>query len=75
MGEFDVLLTNVPFGASLTKDQHPYIPSYPWLGNTYKDTKTKGRVKRPRKSQKSEILFLERIWGPSTRRPLQRNRA
>jgi type I restriction enzyme M protein len=62
MGQFDVLITNVPFGGKLNLAAHPYISTYPALGNTYAETKTKGRVKRPRKTQKSEILFLERIW-------------
>ncbi len=61
MGSFDVLLTNVPFGAGLTLDEHPYLAEFRYLGNTEVVTKTKGTVRKPRKSQKSEIIFLERI--------------
>jgi type I restriction enzyme M protein len=60
-GEFDLVLTNVPFGASIKLDEHPYLRTYPWLGNKPVTTKHKGVVNRPRKSQKSEIIFLERI--------------
>lgn len=60
MGSFDVLLTNVPFGATLKKDQHTYLPTYLELGNNKKTTR-KGITRRARKTQKSEILFLERI--------------
>jgi type I restriction enzyme M protein len=70
-GEFDLVLTNVPFGASIKLDEHPYLAAYPALGNKPTKTKRKGIVNRPRKSQKSEIIFLERIWEflrPSTGR-------
>jgi type I restriction enzyme M protein len=60
--EFDLVLTNVPFGASIRLDEHPYLATYPSLGNKPVTTKHKGLVNRPRKSQKSEIIFLERIW-------------
>ena len=63
LNTFDVLLTNVPFGATISKDQHAYLPGYIELGNTHSTSKKTGAVKhKPRATQKSEILFLERIW-------------
>ena len=44
---FDVILTNPPFGASIKKEEKPYLDSYE-LGK--------------RKTQKTEILFLERCF-------------
>lgn len=54
---FDLILTNPPFGAQINLAEKPYLSSYT-LGNTY-DSKGKSKV---RKNQKTEILFLERIW-------------
>lgn len=55
--EFDVVLTNPPFGSTIRKDQRPFLADYT-LGNTYSKT---GRAK-PRKTQASEVVFIERIW-------------
>ena len=54
---FDLILTNPPFGAKVSLSEHPYLEDYE-LGN---QTNKAGR-KRPRKNQRTEILFLERIW-------------
>lgn len=54
---FDVVLTNPPFGATIRLEERPYLKDYV-LGNT---RSKKGKL-RPRKTQASEILFLERIW-------------
>lgn len=48
---FDVLLTNPPFGKKLTKEEKKYFPKYS-LALT--------KNKKPKKSQMSEILFIER---------------
>jgi type I restriction enzyme M protein len=56
-GKFDLVLTNPPFGSQVALAERPYLAEYD-LGN---QTDAKGR-KRPRKNQKTEILFLERIW-------------
>lgn len=53
---FDVILTNPPFGAQVNLTERPYLGDYD-LGNQ-EDAKGK---KKPRKNQKTEILFLERI--------------
>ena len=45
---FDIILTNPPFGASIKKEEKPYLDDY---------TLGKGR-----NSQKTEILFLERCF-------------
>ena len=55
-GRFDIILTNPPFGAQVNLTERPYLTDYD-LGNQ-EDAKGK---KKPRKSQKTEILFLERI--------------
>jgi len=57
-GIFDVVLTNPPFGSTIELSEHKYLESY-YLGQTKEDLK--GRHK-PRKSQKTEILFIERVW-------------
>ena len=65
-GSFDLILTNPPFGAKVLLSEHPYLEDYE-LGN---QTSKIGR-KKPRKNQRTEILFLERIWKflkPSTGR-------
>jgi len=54
---FDLILTNPPFGAKVALTEHPYLSDYD-LGNR-EDKKGK---RTPRKNQKSEILFIERIW-------------
>lgn len=54
---FDLIMTNPPFGSQINLAEKPYLSSYD-LGNTYD---AKGKPK-PRKNQKTEILFLERIW-------------
>ncbi len=54
---FTLVLTNPPFGSQVSKSERPYLESYE-LGNT---TDAKGK-KKPRNNQKTEILFLERIW-------------
>jgi len=56
-GRFDLVLTNPPFGAQVNRSERPYLADYE-LGKT---THAKGRGK-PRPSQKTEILFIERIW-------------
>ena len=53
---FDLVLTNPPFGAKVFLSEHPYLEDYE-LGN---QTNKAGR-KRPRKNQRTEILFIERI--------------
>ena len=55
--EFDLILTNPPFGSIVNKSEKPYLENYE-LGNS---TDSKGR-KKTRKNQSSEILFIERIW-------------
>lgn len=54
---FDVILTNPPFGSKVTLTERPYLSDYD-LG---KQKNAKGKT-IPRKTQKSEILYLERIW-------------
>ena len=55
--KFDLILTNPPFGSKINKAEKPYLPTYD-LGKTY-DAKGKSK---DRKSQSSEVLFIERIW-------------
>jgi type I restriction enzyme M protein len=56
-GGFDVILTNPPFGASIKADEQPYLSEYELA---LKKATKKGR--RPaRKSQKTEVLFIERV--------------
>ncbi len=54
-GEFDLVLTNPPFGAQVLLSEHPYLGAF-FLG-----TQERGNRRVPRTSQKTEILFLERI--------------
>lgn len=54
---FDLILTNPPFGSTINKSEKPYLSGYE-LGKT-KDKKGKQKD-RPRQS--SEVLFIERIW-------------
>lgn len=55
--KFDLILTNPPFGSTITKAEKPYLSGYE-LGKV-KDAKGKAKD-RPRQS--SEVLFIERIW-------------
>lgn len=55
--KFDLILTNPPFGSTITKAEKPYLSGYE-LGKV-KDAKGKSKD-RPRQS--SEVLFIERIW-------------
>lgn len=57
-GEFDLVLTNPPFGAQIKLEERPYLPSFD-LGCTFTG---KAKKRKPRKQQKSEIVFIERIW-------------
>lgn len=57
-GSFDLVLTNPPFGASVELEAQPYLAEYR-LGKSKPDKKGK---RKARKSQKTEILFIERIW-------------
>jgi type I restriction enzyme M protein len=54
---FDLVLTNPPFGAQVVLAERPYLADYE-LGNA---EDSKGN-KKARKNQKTEILFLERVW-------------
>jgi len=54
---FDLILTNPPFGAQISLSERPYLSDYD-LGNQ----QSANGQSRPRKRQKTEILFLERIW-------------
>lgn len=56
-GRFDLILTNPPFGSTISKTEKPYLSGYE-LGKS-KDAKGKEKD-RPRQS--SEVLFIERIW-------------
>jgi len=53
---FDLILTNPPFGAQVALAERPYLADYE-LG---RQMDAKGNV-RPRKNQKTEILFIERV--------------
>jgi type I restriction enzyme M protein len=55
-GRFDLVLTNPPFGAQVMASERPYLSSYD-LGYT----SVERGVGKLRKSQKTEILFLERV--------------
>ena len=54
---FDLILTNPPFGAQVILNERPYLTDYE-LGQS---TDARG-VRKPRKAQKTEVLFVERIW-------------
>ena len=54
---FDIVLTNPPFGAVVELASKPYLSLYE-LGLT----KVPGGRGKPRRSQKTEILFIERIY-------------
>ena len=51
---FDVVLTNPPFGANVESNEKPYLKNF-YFGKT-----SQGKT---RKSQKTEILFIERCWN------------
>jgi len=55
--KFDLILTNPPFGAQVKATERPYLGDYD-LGM---QTDAKGK-RKARRNQKTEILFLERIW-------------
>lgn len=55
--KFDLILTNPPFGATISKSEKPYLSAYE-LGKV-KDAKGKEKT---RIRQSSEVLFIERIW-------------
>ncbi len=57
-GSFDLIFTNPPFGATLVLTAHPYLAGYT-LGKARPDAK--GRQK-PRRTQRTEVLFIERVW-------------
>ncbi|MCX6640624.1 MAG: N-6 DNA methylase [bacterium] len=54
---FDLILTNPPFGSQVNLTERPYLSDYE-LGN--KEDK-KGK-RSPRTNQKTEILFIERVF-------------
>lgn len=51
--DFDLIITNPPFGATVKKEEKNYLGSFD-LG--------KDNTGKIRKTQKTEILFLERCW-------------
>lgn len=55
LGNFDLVLTNPPFGAQVLLTERPYLRDYE-LGRV-----DRGDRATVRKSQRTEILFLERI--------------
>lgn len=56
-GGFDLVLTNPPFGATVRLNERPYLADFE-MG---KQTGGAGRATL-RRSQKTEILFIERVW-------------
>jgi type I restriction enzyme M protein len=57
-GMFDLVLTNPPFGASVEREASSWLPEYD-LGKGKPDKKGK---RKDRDRQKTEILFIERVW-------------
>ena len=55
---FDLILTTPPFGAMLSLSKNPYLEDY----ELWNQMNKAGR-KRPRKNQRIEIFFIERIWN------------
>lgn len=55
---FDLILTTPPFGAMLSLSENPYLEDY----ELWNQINKAGR-KRPRKNQRIEIFFIERIWN------------
>jgi type I restriction enzyme M protein len=58
-GNFDIILTNPPFGATIERSDAPWLKDYE-LGK--KMPKGKRQSREPRESQKTEIVFIERVW-------------
>lgn len=56
---FDVVLTNPPFGARVKAEDHRYLAEYEF---GVKRGGAKGKKGDLLKSQKTEILFIERVW-------------
>ena len=57
-GAFDLILTNPPFGAMMSLSEHLHLKDYElWDQTNYT------KRKKPRKRQRIEILFIERIWN------------
>ncbi len=54
---FDLVLTNPPFGAQVTLAERPYLADFE-LGQQVDHS---GR-RKTRKNQKTEVLFIERVW-------------
>ncbi|MBZ5589358.1 MAG: N-6 DNA methylase [Acidobacteriia bacterium] len=54
---FDLILTNPPFGSQVNLTERPYLSDFE-LGN---QEDAKG-TRKPRKTQKTEILFVERVY-------------
>lgn len=54
---FDIVLTNPPFGATVTSATHPNLGDYD-LGRQHPERP----ASTARKSQKTEIVFIERAW-------------
>jgi type I restriction enzyme M protein len=57
-GAFHLVLTNPPFGATVDSASHRYVGTYE-LGQT---KPTRAGKRGVRKTQKSEVLFIERVW-------------
>lgn len=58
-GNFDVVLTNPPFGATVELSDASWLGEYE-LGK--KAPKVKKKTREPRETQKTEIIFIERVW-------------
>jgi type I restriction enzyme M protein len=54
--KFDLVLTNPPFGAQVSLASRPYLADYK-LGQA-----AKAGGSQARRAQKTEILFVERVW-------------
>jgi type I restriction enzyme M protein len=54
---FDLVLTNPPFGATVTAVTHPNLPNFDLGRRDPFASRSPGR-----KTQKTEILFIERVW-------------
>ena len=58
-GNFDVVLTNPPFGAAVELAEASWLSEYD-MGR--KPPKGRQKTREPRDSQKTEIVFVERVW-------------
>lgn len=58
-GSFDLILTNPPFGSTVELSDSPWLESYD-LGR--KAPKGKKKIREARETQKTEIVFIERVW-------------